>query len=132
MCLFCEIIKGEIPSYKIYEDEYTYAFLDISDDVRGHTLLVPKTHVENVLDASDEIINHVMKAVKKISTHYVERCGYDGVNILNNSGTSAEQTVMHFHVHILPRKNDDGKRIYPKLSKCNSDMLKLANELKLL
>ena len=101
MCLFCDIIKGEIPSHKIYEDEYTYAFLDISDDCVGHTLVVPKKHYENMLDVDNETLNHVMDTVTKLSKHFVDNCGFAGVNILNNSGVEALQTVMHLHIHIV-------------------------------
>ena len=108
MCLFCKILNGEIPSYKIYEDEDTYAFLDISDDVVGHTLVIPKKHYDNVLDIDMEMLSRVMRTVKLISNHYVDNCGFTGVNILNNSGIGADQTVFHLHIHILPRKNGDG------------------------
>ena len=101
MCLFCDIIKGDIPSHKIYEDEHTYAFLDISDDCVGHTLVVPKKHYENMLDVDSDTVNNVMATVTKLARHYVDNCGYTGVNILNNSGVDALQSVMHLHIHIL-------------------------------
>ena len=100
MCLFCKIINKEIPSYKIYEDEYTYAFLDIAKDIDGHTLVIPKKHVTNVLDCDNQTLSHVMESVKKVANHYVE-LGYDGVNIMNASGEAAEQSVFHLHFHIL-------------------------------
>lgn len=131
MCIFCKIIKGEIPSYKIYEDEYTYAFLDIADDVAGHTLVIPKEHYENVLDIPSDLLGKVMSTVELISNHYVNDLGYTGVNILNASGQSAEQTVFHLHFHIMPRKDNDGLAIYPKLDKVNSDMQKLCDTLKI-
>ncbi|MBQ7352270.1 MAG: HIT family protein [Clostridia bacterium] len=131
MCIFCKIISGEIPSYKIYEDENVYAFLDIADDIEGHTVVVPKEHCENLLDVSEETLSKVMLAVRKISKHYVDNCGYDGVNLLNNSGKCAEQSVFHLHIHILPRKDNDGKRVYPELVKLNSDMAHLCDKLKL-
>jgi histidine triad (HIT) family protein len=101
MCIFCKIIKGEIPSYKIYEDEYTYAFLDIAKDVDGHTLVIPKKHVENVLDCDNETLRHVIDTAKLISNYYVNECGYDGVNILNANDASAQQSVFHLHFHII-------------------------------
>ena len=113
-CIFCKIIKGEIPCYKIYEDEYTLAFLDIAKDVDGHTLVIPKKHVNNILDADTETINHVMDTVKLISKHYVEKCGYSGVNILNNNGESAEQAISHLHFHIIPRIENDNIYVFPK------------------
>jgi len=121
-CLFCKIIKGEIPSYKIYENDYTYAFLDISNDGNGHILVVPKQHFENVLDCDDEYLAQVMKTVKLISSHLVNNCGFEGVNIANNSGKSAEQSVMHLHFHILPRKSDDTFNFFPSLPDCEYSM----------
>ena len=107
-CIFCKIVNGEIPSYKIYEDDKTYAFLDIAKDSVGHTLVIPKKHCVNVLDCDDEYYLAVMNAVRKISRHYVEACGFDGVNIINASGKAAQQSVFHMHVHIIPRKENDG------------------------
>ena len=84
-CLFCKIIKGEIPCYKIYEDKYTLAFLDISNDgIGGHTLVLPKIHTENITTSSQFILNKIMSTVKKISRHYIKDCGFDGVNVFNN------------------------------------------------
>lgn len=129
-CIFCKIIKGEIPSYKIYEDEKVYAFLDISDDMTGHTLVIPKKHSRNIFDTDKEDLEAVICAVQKISKHYYD-LGFDGVNILNANEESAEQSVFHLHFHILPRKKNDGKRIYPSLEKQNNNLEEVANFLKI-
>ncbi|MDE7213297.1 MAG: HIT domain-containing protein, partial [Anaeroplasmataceae bacterium] len=89
-CVFCKILSGELPSYKIYEDEYTYAFLDIAKDVDGHTVVIPKKHVTNILDCDTETLSKVAEVIRLISKHYVEDLGYDGVNVLNASGSAAE------------------------------------------
>ena len=107
-CLFCKIIKGEIPCYKIYEDDYTLAFLDIAKDVDGHTLVIPKKHFDNLLDCDQETLNHVMNTVQLISNHYINHCGFSGINLINNNGTSAEQAINHLHIHIIPRKHSFG------------------------
>ena len=112
-CIFCKILKGEIPSAKIYEDEHTYAFLDISGDFYGHTLVIPKQHYKNVLDCETAYLNAVVNAVQTISNHYVNNCGFSGVNVFNNSGESAEQSVMHLHFHIVPRTSSDGYHVSP-------------------
>ena len=112
-CIFCKIIKGEIPSYKIYEDDKTYAFLDIKRDTAGHTLVIPKVHCTNWLDCPEEYLCAVANTVQKISAHYVNNCSFDGVNVINASGESAQQTVFHFHVHVIPRKKDDGMDLWP-------------------
>ena len=104
-CLFCKIIKGEIPCYKIYEDEDTLAFLDIAKDVDGHTLVIPKKHCASIFDCDEETLNHVMKTVKLISTHYIEKCGFSGINLINNNGESAEQAIHHLHIHIIHLHN---------------------------
>lgn len=130
-CLFCKIINGEIPCHKIFEDEFTFAFLDIADDFEGHTLIVPKQHFNSILDCNKETLNKVMETVQKISNHYVQNCGYDGVNVLNNSGECAHQSVHHLHMHVVPRKNNDNLNMYAKQEKKNSNFQKLAETLKI-
>lgn len=129
-CIFCKIIKGEIPSYKIYENDKVYAFLDISDDMTGHTLVIPKKHSRNIFDTNKEDLEAVIDAVQEISKHYKD-LGYDGVNILNANEPSAEQSVFHLHFHILPRKNGDGKKVYPVLDKQNNNLKEVAKFFKL-
>ena len=125
-CVFCKIIKGEIPSYKIYENEYVYAFLDIACDYYGHTLVVPKKHFQNVLDCDDKYLCEVIKAVQKISNHYVKNCGFNAVNLFN-----INEDVQHFHIHIIPRKSGDGIKILKDAPKQNFDLQKIFNVLKL-
>ena len=129
-CVFCKILNKQIPSYKIYEDENVYAFLDISKDINGHTLVIPKQHCCNVLDCEEQTLNKVVGAVKKISKHYIS-LGYDGVNILNNNNPSAQQSVMHLHFHIIPRKNNDNINLYSKLNEGNISLEEMQNKLKL-
>lgn len=120
MCVFCKIVAGEIPSMKVYEDEHTLVFMDIAGDVDGHMLAVPKKHVKNILDCDLENLTHMMAAVKRVSNHCVENCGYQGMNLLNASDESAGQSVPHFHIHMIPRKNDDEVDAWPKFegAKC--------------
>lgn len=120
MCVFCKIVAGEIPSMKVYEDEHTLVFMDIAEDVDGHMLAVPKKHVKNILDCDLENLTHMMAAVKRVSNHCVENCGYQGMNLLNASDESAGQSVPHFHIHMIPRKNDDEVDAWPKFegAKC--------------
>ena len=93
---------------KVYEDEHTLVFMDIAKDVDGHMLAIPKKHIKNILDCDTETLGQLMTAVKKVSNHCIEVCGYDGVNLLNASDESAGQSVPHFHIHIIPRKKGDG------------------------
>lgn len=131
MCIFCDIIEGKIPSYKIYEDEKTYAFLDISCDYYGHTLVIPKHHCKNVLDANSDDLNAVINTIQVISKHYTKDLGFDGVNILNASGESAEQSVFHLHFHIIPRKSGDGLHTYPTRDKLDINLEDVKNRLKI-
>lgn len=107
-CAFCKIVSGELPSMKIYEDEWTLAFMDLAKDVDGHILVIPKKHCKCILDCDAETLGHVMNAVRRVSEHLVGSCGYEGVNILNAGGEAAGQSVPHFHIHIIPRHHDDG------------------------
>ena len=111
MCIFCKIINGEIPSKKVYEDDYVVAILDISQATKGHTLVLPKKHFSNLLEIDNVYYLMVMMVVKELSAKIVNNLGAEGVNILNNCGEAAGQTVMHFHVHIIPRYKDDDLKI---------------------
>lgn len=130
-CIFCKIIKGEIPSYKIYEDTHTFAFLDIANDVDGHTVIIPKTHFVNVLDIAEEDYLNVMKTVKKVSEHYVNNCNYEGVNILNANHESAGQSVFHLHFHIFPRRAGDNANLWPKNAVASKSLKEMQKLLKL-
>lgn len=112
-CIFCKIRKGEIPCLKVYEDDHTLVFMDIAKDVDGHMLAIPKKHVKNILDCDEETLQRLMSTVKQIANHCVESCGYEGVNLLNASDECAGQSVPHFHIHIIPRKADDGIDAWP-------------------
>lgn len=112
-CIFCQIVKGKIPCLKVYEDKNTLVFLDIAKDVDGHMLAIPKKHCKNLLDCDTDTLHHLMDTVKKVSVHCAENCEYDGVNILNASDESAGQSVSHFHIHMIPRKNNDGIDAWP-------------------
>jgi histidine triad (HIT) family protein len=107
-CIFCKIIAGDIPAIKIYEDDETLAFLDVNPIAEGHTLVVPKDHFENVHTVPAEQWCRVMLAVQKVATAVLNGVNADGVNIVMNNESAAGQEVMHAHVHIIPRHNDDG------------------------
>ena len=128
-CLFCKIVKGEVPSYKVYEDENVYAFLDVANDVYGHTLVVPKKHYENLMDCPDRTLGKIMASVKKIGNHFVNDCGFEGYNTFNNNGKSAEQGIMHFHFHIIPRKANDGINISQEFGKQEKSLEEISKEL---
>lgn len=130
-CIFCKIVSGEIPCYKIFENENVLAFLDVAKDAIGHTLVIPKKHTENILNCDSETLAEVFDVAQKISKHFVKNCGFDGVQVINNCGESAGQTVMHFHVHIVPRKHGDGLLVWKLGAPSEMDLEKIAKELKL-
>ena len=103
MCVFCKIINGDIPSKKLYEDNDVLAILDISQATKGHTLIMPKKHYDNLLEIKDEDYQKVMLVAKRVAKKINEIYHPAGINMLNNCGEAAGQSVMHFHVHIIPR-----------------------------
>ena len=107
-CIFCEIVNGTLPSLKVYEDGCTLAFMDIAKDVDGHILVIPKKHCENILDCDYDTLSATINTVKLISNHLVDNCGYDGVDIMSANDEAAGQSLPHFHIHIIPRKNTFG------------------------
>ncbi|WP_338780876.1 HIT family protein [Metabacillus sp. FJAT-52054] len=102
-CIFCKIINGEIPGAKVFENEHVLAFLDISQVTKGHTLVVPKVHKENIYEMTPEISRHFFEAIPAITRSIKEQFQPEGLNLLNNNGEAAGQSVFHYHMHILPR-----------------------------
>lgn len=108
-CLFCKIIDGEIPSAKVYEDEEVYAFLDISQVTKGHTLIIPKKHYRNLYDMDEDVAATLYARVPKIAKALKKTYQPIGLNTLNNNEEPAGQTVFHLHIHLIPRYGkDDG------------------------
>jgi len=102
-CIFCRIVNGEIPSAKVYEDEHVYAFLDISQVTKGHTLVIPKQHARNIYDTPSDIAGELFARVPKISNAIKTAFQPDGLNILVNNEAPADQSVFHLHIHLLPK-----------------------------
>ncbi len=101
--IFSKIIAGEIPSYKIYENEYVYAFLDISQLSKGHTLLIPKKASPNIYETDAETMQHIGEALPIVANAIKEAFNPDGLNIVQNNGEYASQSVFHIHFHLIPR-----------------------------
>ena len=112
-CVFCSIVKGEIPCYKVYEDKEILAFLDINPVNPGHTLIIPKKHYETILDVDDETLKKLAVVIKNISSAVYSGLKLKGFNIGINQFKVAGQVVPHLHVHIIPRKENDGIRLWP-------------------
>ena len=111
-CLFCKIIKGELPATKIYEDEKSFAFLNINPVNPGHSLVIPKEHFSNIYDTPEEIMAHLIKVSKKICLA-LKVLETDGVNIIENNNQAAGQVIFHTHLHLIPRFAKDGLVEWP-------------------
>lgn len=110
-CIFCKIANGEIPSKTVYEDEMFRAILDLGPATKGHTLILPKEHADNLFELSEETAKAVLPVAKKIAAKLQANLKCDGLNLVQNNGEVAGQTVMHFHLHMIPRYEGDGQKI---------------------
>lgn len=106
-CIFCKINKGEIPSTTIYEDDDFKVMLDINPASKGHAVILPKNHAANIFELEDEDAEKIFKVARKCAAAMKEVLHCDGINILQNNGEAAGQTVFHLHVHLIPRYNGD-------------------------
>ena len=114
-CIFCKIAAGEIPSKTIYEDDKFRVILDLGPATKGHALILPKNHYANLYELPEETAGDVMKLAKKMATVMTEKLGCQGFNLMQNNGETAGQTVFHFHMHLIPRYENDGQEINWKL-----------------
>jgi histidine triad (HIT) family protein len=110
-CIFCKILAGELPAQIVDEDERTIAFMDIAPATRGHALVIPRAHARDLLEVSTEDLEATILAAQRLAGRAKDRLGADGVNLLNACGAAAWQTVFHFHVHVIPRYEDDPLRL---------------------
>jgi histidine triad (HIT) family protein len=102
-CIFCKIVNGDIPAAKVFENEHALAFLDISQVTKGHTLVIPKVHKENLFELTPDIAKNLFESVPAIAKALKKEYQPLGLNLVNNNGDAAGQTVFHFHVHLIPR-----------------------------
>ena len=128
-CVFCKVVKGELPAYKVYEDEKTLAFLDIYPVYKGHTLVVPKVHTENISDISESDLAAVAATSKKVAKLLKEKLNCDGVNLVQSNGKAASQVIMHFHMHVVPRFINDGLNLWAHGEKPSFDLKKIHEEI---
>jgi len=113
-CIFCKIAAGELPSFKVYEDEDTLAFLDIRPANYGHTLVIPKKHLVNLEEVDEKVLCQVMGTVKKVGRAIKAGLGAAGYNVMENNDPVAGQIVPHLHFHVVPRKENDGLKPWPQ------------------
>ena len=129
--IFCRIIDGEIPCHKLYEDDDVLAFLDISQVTKGHALVISKKHYDNFLSTPQEIMHKVMDVAQRIGQVDIKLLGARGVNILSNCYPAAGQSVMHFHVHVIPRYDEEeGFKIEMKNNAEGLNLPALAGQIK--
>lgn len=130
-CIFCSIIGKEISSTTIYENEWVKAIMDISPANKGHVILISKQHCENIFDLEEEAAGEIFIVAKKVAVLLKEELKCDGINILQNNGKAAGQTVFHFHIHIIPRYDDDKVTIdWDHLSYQEGELKELGERLK--
>ncbi|MBO4290874.1 MAG: HIT family protein [Lachnospiraceae bacterium] len=110
-CIFCKIANGEIPTRTVYEDENFRAILDMGPATKGHTLILPKEHADNLFELPAQTAQQVLPVAQKVAEILRKKLGCTGLNLVQNNGEIAGQTIMHFHLHVIPRYEDDGQSI---------------------
>lgn len=110
-CIFCKIANGEIPSKTIYEDVDFRVILDLGPATKGHALILPKSHAANLYELPENVAAKVLPVAKKVASAMKEKLNCEGLNLVQNNGEAAGQTVMHFHMHVIPRYEEDGQNI---------------------
>lgn len=128
-CIFCKIVAGKLPSYRVYEDERHVAFLDINPFAVGHTLVCPKRHGETLWDMDEHEIAEVFKVASKVSVGVVSATQADGFRLMQNNGEAANQAVPHIHVHVIPSKLEDKGR-FSRMKLSEKEMAEIAASIK--
>ncbi|MEK7123043.1 MAG: HIT family protein [Patescibacteria group bacterium] len=129
-CIFCKVIAGELPSWKVYEDDHTIAFLDITPVSKGHALVVPKAHCADFVSADNACLQSVFKTTQKVARAVLSATNADGCNVTINNGAVAGQSVFHFHVHIIPRFDGDGLTAWPQAPYAEGEADQMAGKIK--
>ena len=130
-CIFCRIAAGEIPSATVYEDDDFRAILDLGPAAKGHTLVIPKSHSDNLLSVEPDTAAKALKVISRTANAIKEALGCDGINVVQNNGEAAGQTVMHLHFHIIPRyKNDNVNIGWQSMKPSNEELEATANLIK--
>ncbi len=129
-CIFCKLANGVFPTNSIYEDDKFNVILDNGPATKGHALILPKEHADDLFELPDETAAEAFKLAKKLGKHIKETLGADGLNVVQNNGEAAGQTVRHFHLHLIPRYNNDGQKIqWEPTSPSSEELVKIKEEL---
>jgi histidine triad (HIT) family protein len=130
-CIFCKIVAGEIPAERVDEDEHTIAFMDLNPWTRGHALVIPREHSRDLYEIGHDELARTAAAAKRLALRMKERLGCDGINLINSCEPAAWQTVFHFHVHVIPRYDDDPLELPTRPHEADPDELaRVAHELR--
>lgn len=128
-CIFCKLANGVFPTNSIYEDEDFNVILDLAPATKGHALILPKKHADNLYELPDETAAKVLVLAKKLAKNMKEKLGCDGLNVVQNNGEVAGQTVLHYHLHLIPRYSDDAQKINWKPQEVPTEELVAVKEL---
>ena len=123
-CIFCKLANGDIPTNTLYDYDCVRVIFDAEPAAEGHVLILPKEHFDNIYELDDDTAGHVFKVAKKIATAMNKTLDMDGLNVVQNNGEAAGQTVFHFHMHIIPRHNDDTVNVSWEKHKVSSERIK--------
>lgn len=130
-CIFCKIVGGDLPAERVDEDEHTVAFMDINPWTRGHVVVIPRHHTRDLHEIPDDQLARVASSAKRLAARMRDRLGCDGVNLINSCGAAAWQTIFHFHVHVIPRYDDDPLQLPIRPSRAEPEELAaVAGELR--
>lgn len=127
-CIFCKIVAGEIPCFKLYEDEHTLAFMDINPANRGHALAIPKAHLPNLLESPDDVLAVTVATARKVARAVQKTVSPDGLNLVQANGPGAAQSVFHLHMHVIPRFTDDNLMLNWGINPGDMDEIKVLSE----
>lgn len=127
-CIFCRIVKGELPSTRVYEDDHVLAFLDINPIAKGHLLVIPKGHYATLLDIPEDLFSAIMPVIAKLGKAVMAATGAAGFNCLQNNFPASGQIVFHAHWHIIPRFEGDGLKHWPHNTKIDAEAMQAAAE----
>lgn len=129
-CIFCKIVNGDIPSAAVYEDENFRAIMDIAPAAKGHVILLSKAHRKDLMEADDAVLSAALPVVKRISNAIKKTLSCDGINVLQNNGTAAGQSVFHLHIHMIPRYDNDGVTVpWEQKSYADGEAAELAGKI---
>ncbi len=129
-CIFCAIVRGDAPCHKIHEDELTMTFLDLFPVARGHTLIVPREHCDNLYEARPEALSRVATNSIRFANAIKSTLAPDGLSVFQLNGAAAGQTVFHYHMHLIPRKEGDTLAIHSRIRGSDSDLTTVATLLR--